>query len=159
MCIRDSSLGSVIAYDAVNRLAREVRAEHRETEPGLSQAELDKLYGLLTFGSPLDKVYYFFRTVVAAEEVIRAQLLASLHGFRQRRSGRDYGQFTLARYVIPAPAQFRWLNVYSRLDLVSGCLDFYDVDVQRARPYGNPLTAHLAYWADTGFYEEVAGWM
>jgi hypothetical protein len=153
------SLGSVIAYDAINRLAREVRAENPAGEPKLSQAELDKLYGLLTFGSPLDKVYYFFRTIVAAQEVIRAQLLASLHGFRQARSGRDYGRFTLARYVIPQPAQFRWLNVYSRLDLVSGRLDFYHVDAQRARPYGNPIGAHLEYWSDPGFYDAALGWL
>ncbi len=153
------SLGSVIGYDTINRLAREVRAENPSGPAKLAQADFDKLYGLLTFGSPLDKVYYFFRTVVPAEEAIRAQLLASLHGFHQLQSGRDYGRFTLARYTIPEPAHFQWLNVYSHLDPVSGHLDFYQVTTQRARAYGNPITAHLRYWEDPGFYREVGQWL
>ena len=48
--------------------------------------------------------------------------------------------------------EFRWLNVYSRSDFVSGRLDFYRVDRQEHRGYWNPLTAHLAYWNDPKFY-------
>ncbi len=159
------SLGSVIAYDSINRLARELRATTVAASAApaaaaaLSPAEFNKLYGLLTFGSPLDKVYYFFRTVVAPEEAIRAQLLASLHGFHQRASGRDYGRFRFAQYEIPEPAHFQWLNVYGRADLVSGRLDFYNVSSQKARPYKSPLTAHVRYWADPAFYAEVAAWL
>lgn len=162
------SLGSVIGYDAINRLARELRATSAAPAPAspapppppaLSSSQFDKLYGLVTFGSPLDKVYYFFRTVVAPEEAVRAQLLASLHGFHQRASGRDYGRFRFATYEIPEPRQFQWLNVYSRADLVSGWLDFYRVTAQRARPYHNPITAHVRYWEDAGFYQDVAAWL
>jgi hypothetical protein len=153
------SLGSVIAYDAINRLAREVRAQGAEGEEKLDQRHFDKLKGLLTFGSPLDKVYYFFRTAVKQDQVIRAQLLSSLHGFRQVASGRDYGDFRFREYRIPEPNDFHWLNVYAPLDPVSGHLDFYRVTVQHSRRYGNPLGAHLQYWNDPGFFRDVAAWL
>ena len=156
------SLGSVIAYDTINRLARDLRAAPSAAGaavPAFSQADFNKLYGLLTFGSPLDKVYYFFRSMVRAEEMVRAQLLNSIHGFHQRASGRDYGRFRFARYEIPEPAHFQWLNVYSRADLVSGCLDFYNVTRQETRPYKSPVAAHLRYWEDPAFYGEVAAWL
>ncbi len=152
------SLGSVIAYDTINRLVRQVRAQ-AQASGKLTEQDFNKLRGLLTFGSPLDKVYYFFRTHVGDEEAIRSQILSSLHGFRKQPSGRDYGPSKLAPYEIPEPPGFRWLNVYSWADLVSGRLDFYRVDDQVPRAYWNPLTAHLAYWNDPEFYKRVVGWM
>ena len=152
------SLGSVIAYDAINDLIAEVRADSPAASH-LTRAQLSRLQGLLTFGSPLDKVYYFFRIQVGQEEAIRAQLLASLYGFRRVPSGHDYGDLKLAPYEILEPEGFVWLNVHSAADLLSGHLDFYRVDTQRTRPYVNPLTAHLRYWTDSAFYAEVVAWM
>jgi hypothetical protein len=153
------SLGSVIAYDTVNRLAREVRSDSDGVAGKLGPEEFDRLYGLLTFGSPLDKVHYFFRTAVGERQVIRAQLLSSLHGFHQQASGRDYGPFRFRRYGIPEPRDFRWLNVYAAADPVSGFLDFYRVTTQVRRRYWNPLGAHLQYWNDPLFYREVVAWL
>ena len=152
------SLGSVIAYDTLNRLVREVRAESDESDK-LTQIHLDRLRGLLTFGSPLDKVYYFFRTRVRDTEAIRAQLLSSLHGFRKQPSGREYGDLEVAPYTIPEPRDFRWHNIYSVTDPVSGHLDFYRVDDQVPLKYRNPLTAHVAYWNDPRFYDAVLRWL
>lgn len=152
------SLGSVIAYDAINHVIREVRAEP-EGSGKLTREELNRLRGLLTFGSPLDKVYYFFRTEVPDEAPVRAQLLSSLHAFRKQPSGRDYGSVKLARYEVPEPGDFRWVNVYSRADFVSAYLDYYRVDRQVCRPYVNPVTAHMKYWADPEFYVAVQEWL
>ena len=152
------SLGSVIAYDTINRLTREVRAADTDGAR-LDGHGFDQLKGLLTFGSPLDKVYYFFRTRVKDEEPIRAQLLSSLHGFRRGRSGRDYGDLQLDPYEMPEPEGFRWHNVFSRMDRVSGHLDFYEVDRQIHRAYWNPITAHLDYWNDARFYDAVVEWL
>lgn len=153
------SLGSVIAYDTINRYLRELRAEPEDPTRSIT-LELDRLRGLLTFGSPLDKVYYFFRTDVEDREAVRAQILSSLHGFRKLASGREYGDLKLAPYVIPEPGRFQWLNVFSPADLVSGHLDFYRVDVQRSRRYAAwPVRAHLRYWSDPGFYELVRVWL
>ncbi|MEK7315655.1 MAG: hypothetical protein AAB011_05705 [Candidatus Eisenbacteria bacterium] len=151
------SLGSVIAYDAVNRYVRDARAGTDQVE---AEAGLFRLKGLLTFGSPLDAVYYLFRTAVGAEEPVRAQLLSSLHGFRKRSSGRSYGPLALAPYDVPKLSGCNWLNVYSPMDPVSRRLVFYAVDRQERRFYPwSPIRAHLAYWKDPGFYRMVREWL
>jgi len=155
--IAGHSLGSVIAYDVVNRYIRDVRAG---APPETAKEGLARLRGLLTFGSPLDAIYYFFRTDVGPREPVRAQILSSLHGFRKRPSGRIYADLTLAPYEIPRLPGCVWLNVWSRTDLVSRRLSFYEVDRQEDRLSGwNPLGAHLAYWSDRGFYRVVSTWL
>lgn len=162
------SLGSVVAYDTVNQLQRLVPSRagggvSRRRRPAsantLSRECYDKLSGLVTFGSPLDKVDYFFRTRVGDREAIRAQLLASLHGFRREATNRNYGPFRLDRYAIPEPTAFWWLNVWARADPVSGHLDRYrlherdqiHLDYSGWR-YG---VAHTAYWDDPRLYEVI----
>ena len=158
------SLGSVIAYDTINRIVREVRAASTDAAK-LDEKKFNKLLGLLTFGCPLDKIYYFFRTEVGERQAVRAQLLSSLHSFRKMASERDYGCHKLKQYDVPEPPKFRWLNVYSPPDVVSAHLDFYEVEEQpkiRYRnpfAYLNPVGAHLAYWRDSDFYRNVAKWL
>ena len=152
------SLGSAIAYDTINRLIRDTRAAG--PAPETPAADLGRLRGLLTFGSPLDAVYYFFRTNVGAKQPVRAQILSSLHGFRKRSSARTYGDFAFAPYEIPKLPGCRWLNVYSPTDLISRKLIFYEVDEQVRRLYPwDPGRAHLAYWRDKEFYRQVVGWL
>lgn len=146
------SLGSVIAYDALNRLLRDARARGGE-----GRDRLEKLEGLVTLGSPLDKVYYFFREEVGDDQSVRAQLLSSLHAFRKRSSGRDYGRYHFARYEGRGHfPNLRWLNVWSPMDVVSGRLDFYELrdgrDRQLRRDYWNPIAAHNRYWEDEEVY-------
>jgi hypothetical protein len=151
------SLGSVIAYDAINHLIRELQAE----PPGgaLGLAHLERLRGLLTFGSPLDKVNYFFRIRVDGRQRLRAQIISLLHAFRKRASARDYGALAFATPKFKGLPRLRWLNVWSYADIVSGRLDFYDVDEQRQLTYARPFTAHLAYWGDRRFYDLVSTWL
>lgn len=153
------SLGSVIAYDTINRLICEARAETHTRKTTTLRDALDRLHGLLTFGSPLDKIYYFFRQEVGPAEAIRAQILSSLHGFRKMSSGREYGTLKLEPYDVPLLENLLWYNVYSRSDPVSGYLDFYRVDKQVVCRYWNPFSAHLAYWNDEGFYDTVLEWL
>jgi hypothetical protein len=151
------SLGSVIAYDSINKYVKDTRAGAAPKGEGVG---MERLRGLLTFGSPLDAVYYFFRTDVGPHEPVRAQILSSLHGFRKRSSGRDYGRFTLAEYEVPELKRCHWLNVYSHTDLISRRLVFYDVDEQVSRAYPlSPIRAHLAYWNDPEFYALVSRWL
>lgn len=152
------SLGSVIAYDTINHLIREVMAEPADGK--LTRLQLGRLRALLTFGSPLDKVNYFFRVVVDRNEAIRAQVTSLLHGFRKKSSVRSYGNLAFSTAKFDGLEGFRWLNVYSRADFVSGRLDFYDVDRQEHLGYMNPLTAHLDYWHDPRFYAvATAHWL
>ncbi len=165
------SLGSVIAYDILNRLLAEVRAAystgtHGQLSGKLEQKDLSRIRGMVTFGSPLDKIYYFFRIEVPAPQAIRAQVLSFLHGFRRAPSGRVYGRYQFPRYDIPDPSpDFRWINVWAAADPVSGPLDFYDVGGQ-ANPAGNQFErpypwyrwgfAHVMYWTDPEFYALIA---
>lgn len=165
------SLGSVIAYDTINRLLSTAWATpegaNQKAESELTPDQLNKLKGLVTFGSPLDKIYYFFREEVGADQAVRAQILSFLHSFRKARSGRDYGEFKFT-YPKPKPTplpdrpfdfpqpteEFCWLNIWSRMDPVSGPLDFYELkdEDQRERWYWVWGVAHLAYWSDPHFY-------
>ncbi|MBI4574173.1 MAG: hypothetical protein HY713_12940 [candidate division NC10 bacterium] len=165
------SLGSVIAYDTINRLLDEhwsLRSAPGPV-PALTRDQIAKLQGLVTFGSPLDKIYYFFRRQVDEDQAIRAQILSFLYGFRRGRSFRKYGNYTLTFGPPGTPEgdasshpslgdQFRWLNVWARMDPVSGFLDHYVLvpQDQLSRPYLLWGTAHLAYWRDPVFYRFVA---
>lgn len=98
------SLGSVVAYDMLNALTR---------EDLLSGAGLDvtaRTPLLLTFGSPLDKTAYIFRTQQPREAEVREALAAAMQ---------------------PLIASYRhrprhWINLWSPDDWISGELNFYD---------------------------------
>jgi hypothetical protein len=150
------SLGSVIAYDTINELIGRVSGvpgpgpDH--PEPVVTEPQLRKLLGLVTFGSPLDKIYYFFREHVREDQAIRAQILSLLHSFRKVPSGRDYGQYEF-KYKPLKLEELLWLNAWSPLDPVSARLHFYDVKQQKRFWYWVPGLAHLGYWRDPDFYE------
>ncbi len=155
------SLGSVIAYDTINEILAEFNAnpnpqQDDRPELALTLAQLGSLKGLLTFGCPLDKIYYFFREHVKRDQAIRAQILSMLHSFRKKRAGRDYGEFTF-NYKFSQLDELIWLNAWARMDFVSGNLQFYRVDDQRQFPYRVPALAHLSYWGDPNFYEYFCG--
>ena len=154
------SLGSVIAYDTVNELLVQFNgalgpAYDRPSLP-LTLAQLQKLKGLVTFGSPLDKTYYFFREEVKENQAIRAQILSMLHSFRKVPSGRDYTPFQFV-YHFPQLDNLTWVNAYAHADPVSGRLKFYRLNDQRAFPYLVPGLAHLSYWKDPDFYSYFIG--
>ena len=154
------SLGSVIAYDTINELLVEqsgVPDSGAVEKEKLRLPELLKLQGLLTFGCPLDKIYYFFREHVKRDQAVRAQVLSLLHSFRKRRSERDYGEFEFKyklNWLDTNPAgRFRWINAWAKMDFISARLKFYYVDDQRQFHYPVPGAAHLSYWGDPAFYD------
>ena len=138
------SLGSVIAYDALNSLLVDDQlAGGKDDVAGRTRA-------LVTFGSPLDKTAYVFRTQISEPFEVREALAA-------------------ARQPMIINYNFRpreWVNLYSPEDWISGPLDYYDDD----RPVENlpaqknggpqriqnlrdpeacvPLAAHTQYWGN-----------
>jgi len=162
------SLGSVIAYDSLNELMNRCQqggARDRAiyatpdqvlgTQPAhasIHRADLDKIKGLVTFGSPLDKVHYFFREYVPDSQSIRSQILALLRSFRTRGAGRDYGIYRLQPYMANQLSNVMWLNAWSKDDPVSGMLHFYAPVIRRHFDYLIPVYAHLSYWEDLRFY-------
>lgn len=145
------SLGSVIAYDTLNRTIQQTNAG------GIPEDEAGKVVGLVTFGSPLDKVTLFFREYVEKDKEVQRQILANLHGFKALPLVEGEPNINIG-----TPMQFnmdktRWLNFYHLLDLASGRLDLYNLEKQ---PFHHPesqgnirivanvpmAAAHSCYW-------------
>lgn len=144
------SLGSVIAFDALNQLSRQVRLEN-----ALTAAQVGKMKGLLTFASPLDKVAYFFREHTADDAALHAQLLSFLHPTKRLSSRRDDGPYGMHRYSVPF-TDLVWANLHSPQDLLSDPLVFYDVDqLCTVNYWGGGV--HGRYWRDPRTYELLLG--
>jgi hypothetical protein len=123
------SLGSVIAYDALNCVIQETNAGR------MRKKDASKIIGLVTFGSPLDKIAFFFEERTPDNKEIQSQILAHLHRFKSRAQWEhrikpeinDPMKFALDKVV--------WLNFHHPPDLISGRLDVYDL--------GHPPPQHL----------------
>jgi hypothetical protein len=143
------SLGSVIAYDTLNRLI----ADDQVNGGRVQVAARTRL--LLTFGSILDKTAFLFRAQADHGEVREALASAS-------------------QPLISDPrARPRWINIFSPSDVFSGALDYYDpVNGQSGSgrslhtpppPITNvadpdawlPLIAHVQYWTNRLLIETV----
>lgn len=153
------SLGSVVAYDTLNGVLNDDRLRGGELEAeGRTRA-------LVTFGSPLDKSAFIFRTQVQKESRFREALAAAVQ--------------PLVQPVPPAenePERGRtipWRNVYSPFDPISGHLGYYDPPEGEPRPEGHEDVdnrvdaragilgyAHVMYWDNpelNGYlYEQLA---
>ncbi|UCD09431.1 MAG: hypothetical protein JSU79_01965 [Dehalococcoidales bacterium] len=114
------SLGSVIAYDTLNRIVLQSSAGM------ISNVNTEKIKGLITFGSPLDKIAFFFREYVDDTKQIQRKMIEDTHSFRAvSLLDTDPGiQNPNPFYVLP---NLIWLNFYHLNDLVSGKLDLYDL--------------------------------
>ncbi len=131
------SLGSVIAYDAFNRLIHEDRIA--AAADALHVVDRTPLF--LTFGSPLDKTAFIFGAQGHGTTEARESLAASVQPLIQSY---DY-----------RPAS--WINIYSPWDIISGYLDLYDLpgatDPRKVKNLKDPeattlLMAHTEYWND-----------
>lgn len=141
------SLGSVISYDILNQLLIQDELAQMAGKPGDAIQARTKL--LLTFGSPLDKTAFLFRTKGDTDELREAaaanwQPLIRSYAFR--------------------PAH--WVNIHSAMDIISGKLHYYDDPtdtksnadkrVDNVCDWGAflPLAAHTQYWT-TGTLGDV----
>jgi len=155
--IAGHSLGSVIAYDALNRIILQINAGKIEKD------KAEKIKGLVTFGSPLDKITFFFREYISSEKKMQRKILADMHAFRTcslleaTEDIEDPDPF----YVF---SKVRWLNFWHAKDLISGKLDLYNLSevppkyVGTVRKDGTKdgnirimdkmtvFTAHTCYW-------------
>ncbi len=122
------SLGSVIAYDTLNSLIRDDSVRGDRTRGVLERTKL-----LLTYGSPLDKTAYLFRSY--AEDL----------GIRMAAGA--------ARQPLILHDGFRsmpWINIFSRADIIGAPLDFYDSHTSKVHNLEDkegfvPFLAHTQY--------------
>jgi pimeloyl-ACP methyl ester carboxylesterase len=141
------SLGSVVAYDALNQLIREEDSGSSATAGRSTVAERTHLF--LTFGSPLDKTAFIFSLQGRNTSEPREALAASVQPMI-----RDY-----------ALRPRKWMNVWSPWDIISGHLAFYDEDPNGTNPRNvqnvvdpdatTPLVAHVEYWANPLIYRTI----
>jgi hypothetical protein len=151
------SLGSVISYDLLNW-----SINWDQVENNFRHKVVGRTKRLITFGSPLDKTAFLFRTQVSDARNLREALAA-----RQQPLILDYAKFR------PLDT-FRWINIYSPADIVSGSLEYYDVEKeQRDNVPGfngiinvrdpdatTPLLAHVQYWNNAELHKQLydAAW-
>ena len=142
------SLGSVIAYDTLNRLM---------LDDGLGGNRLriaNRTNTFVTFGSPLDKTAFLFTIQGKETYHVRERLAATVQPLIQ-----NYKEFR----------PFRWINVYSRNDVFSGKLVFYDLRKMQEpkevppkavhnvvdKDASVPLVAHVDYWKNNLVWREL----
>ena len=166
------SLGSQVAYDAINRLNLLINQQKIKNYDADGNCLLqsrngkkikDQLTGFITFGSPLDKIIFFLRENVPDNEYVRQQFLAHFHGFKQRdlnftnnsNTNKDFVQInhSLTRHL----EKITWRNYFDNTDYVSGGLDYYEhltnIDCQfKAGKFG---FTHSYYWESDNFYKDV----
>ena len=135
------SLGSVAAYDSVNRMLN-----YDSYVKGNLQVDT-RTARLVTFGSPLNKLAFLFATS------------STQHG--------SEGRAALAATVQPLVADedtkvVPWTNIHSAFDIISGPVGFYgmprsgnDDDIEDYEALV-PLAAHTEYWDNQLLWDVVA---
>lgn len=131
------SLGSVVAYDTLNAILNE-----DATGGGLDVEA--RTQALVTFGSPLDRTAFIFRTLVKDSE---------------GREALAAGSQPLVHPVGGVGRTMPWINIYSSYDPISSRLCFYDPPAGDDAPRGHtpvqnvadqhanlPAVAHVQYW-------------
>lgn len=160
------SLGSVVAYDALGRIAKDVLCERFEARL------CEKLGGFVTFGSPLDKVaFVFWPTPEGVDKEHRnawerqrdnlyTGMLPHFYGIRSSR------MLELRSDVLQpkssALEEIKWVNYYCDRDLIAGHLDAYDevknikigeddqdIDLWKA------FSDHSVYWESREMFDSV----
>lgn len=133
------SLGSCIAYDTLNLLCIDASFSQDHNTSLL----LNKVKGLITFGSPLDKIAFFFREVAQEGQYIRQRILEHLNSFRVKPEFALQSQYLANNPVVCKLDQVRWVNYYHLKDPISGHLDYYE-------NLDNVEMKYQASWGDQG---------
>ncbi len=135
------SLGSVVAYDTLNAAIN----LDNVSDTGDRRQVVERTRALITFGSPLDKTAFLFRNQPNhLEDPLREQMVAG-------------SQPLILDYASFRSKNFRWVNIWSPRDVISGSLDYYDdpdtADFPEQRIENlcdkqawKPLIAHVQYW-------------
>ena len=137
------SLGSLLAYDTLNdAIKRDTHEDGWGKEaPTGGYRVVDRTKLLLTFGSPLDKTAFVFRTQKTEREIDVREALAGA----QQPLILDY-----------AMRRGHWINLWSPSDWISGSLGYYDAPQPRPgqgvcniqNPGSKlPPIAHTDYWS------------
>lgn len=163
------SLGTVIAYDTLNRLRMisESKADHSVTVADRamrrrSERAYHKIGTFFTLASPLDMVAYYFRTRVPSDRSVRRDILHFRHGLRVRPSDArvEAGKATAEPAYIDGPEDFYWYNIHAKGDPIGEELNTYKTDRQvrvgSNMGYLRFVTAHEGMWKNRDVYAHIA---
>jgi len=141
------SLGSVVAYDVLNRLIAEDELAGPKSSAYLDVVKRTSI--LLTFGSPLDKTAFAF-------------------GAQRKQTATRYALAATQQPLLQRTDRPEWVNVYSPWDPISGRLDFYDPPTERnGEPHPKAVRnkqdmdartlffAHDEYWNDSLIFDTL----
>jgi hypothetical protein len=127
------SLGSVVVYDALNRLIND------DLIANAGRDVVARTPLLLTFGSPLDKTAFFFHINSTPRDVDAKEALAAT-----------------MQPILDGHRPCRWANVWSPQDILGGPLDYYGAVRNLAdRQASTPLAAHVQYWDNKLIYRII----
>jgi hypothetical protein len=148
------SLGSVVAYDALNRINNAIHSGRLNPELA------PRIRGLVTFGSPLDKMAFFFRVRVEEHRFIKQQILSQYIGFKARNLKPGWTPpHEIQSHIKPyLDAKVRWINFWDSEDPISGPLDFYEIarEDNRGLKMGvDGSKSHTANWEYAGMYQQI----
>jgi hypothetical protein len=142
--VASHSLGTQVSFEAINRLnvmaaagqLHGIDAKGRFTDGKQpitvrGKERLAELFGgYVTFGSPLDKVAFFFREQASKDETIRRRMLSHLRCFKQKpwdvTGGPGVEDDGFRPPLDRLLDEVRWVNYFDRHDPVSGSLDYYE---------------------------------
>ena len=137
------SLGTTIAFDTLLELARRNRAAN-PASPIDGPIALGKIRHLITFGSPIDKVHYFFESYSGKYHRYN-RVVEELRG--------DIGTLPFSRKGWPL---VHWINFWDQADIVSAPLfspanrGFPDIHVNNVEvsngTFPDPAGAHTGYF-------------
>ena len=152
MIVAGHSLGSVIAYDTLNKINIKANLPEGAAMP------VQKIDGLITFGSPLDKIAFFFHEENKKENYIRQAFLDHLHSFKALPTHSEPGSQPVGNPIARKLDSILWYNYYSPKDPISGHLDAYAI------PDGNNISvledaewgiAHIEYWKSEILFHHI----
>ncbi len=150
------SIGSVIAYDVLNRIILDVTASG-----GVSPNKLSYIGGLVTFGSPLDKIYTFFnKEPTEKKQFVMRQILSHLNTYKGLPQPQPKEEPDISNpFNQPLLGNSTWLNFYHLSDWISGKLDFYDIpekDNIECYYKSKEKDFHGGYFTCNEMYKEIA---
>ena len=137
------SLGTAVAVDTLLSLARSERAEVSRGE-GAAEPLLPKVDIFLTWGSPVDKIHYFFESYQS-------------RSYRYSRTVEELrGDLETPPFAKNRKPHAHWINFWDPADIIGGplttpcsavnvALSVDNVQVQNLW-FPNPGTSHTAYW-------------
>jgi hypothetical protein len=159
------SLGSQIAFDALNEIVRLTNAgELHGFKPDGCRVSDGKplgeyIGGLVTFGSPLDKIAFWFQDQTPPEAYLKRQMVSHFHCLKQRPSVAAGSP----RFKVPSPFiclldDIPWRNYFDKRDAVSGALDYYAKVINVECHYADRrfwAFTHSYYWRDQRLFAEI----